>query len=272
MLAAVPTALLADLDFGAVVGFSLVLTIIVVAIVLDRRKRARHPDQPWLRRKDWAAGRILSGEPDVLRQYVVAMALVILLVAVFLVVEDKPFTGPSLFFISFFLAGGVAILIAAARATLHWRKFGRSAFEMRSVPGVIGGELAGVIRVPTRLCPESGYDLSLVCLHRFRRRSPRAGDQSHTTTVEVVLWQQNQPLVQALPAEDARCSLIPVEFKVPADQPSSGDENPNYSYIIWRLEARATLPGLDYQARFDVPVFALEDSPEESAPPLPPGN
>ena len=49
---------LATIDVEVVVGFLLIFGIIVVAIAVDRRKRGRHLDQPWLWRKDWAAGRI----------------------------------------------------------------------------------------------------------------------------------------------------------------------------------------------------------------------
>jgi hypothetical protein len=57
-----------------------------------------------------------------------------------------------------------------------------------------------------------------------------------------------------------------VRFDIPADaRPThavSGDAE-----IVWRLEATAALPGVDYSARFDVPVFAgAGTTPAASAP------
>jgi hypothetical protein len=44
-----------------------------------------------------------------------------------------------------FPAVGAGLLVWAVRATLRWRKFGSSTFEMTTLPGVIGGPLRGTI-------------------------------------------------------------------------------------------------------------------------------
>jgi hypothetical protein len=50
-----------------------------------------------------------------------------------------------------------------------------------------------------------------------------------------------------------------VLFAVPYEQRETSDEDPN-STIVWRLEVTADIPGVDYLATFDVPVFKTEDS------------
>lgn len=47
---------------------------------------------------------------------------------------------------------------------------------------------------------------------------------------------------------------MPIAFRIPGDVQASDDSNPS-DQVIWRLGVRAEVPGVDYQATFDVPVF-----------------
>ena len=253
-------------------GFALLVVIIVALAVWQQRNRARlqsrHPDEPWLRRKDWADGKIPSqSKHQVILQCVIAgiwNLITLPFTLLFVRRLDTPGTWMAIVILTVFWLVGLAILVGAIRSVIRWRKFGQSVFDLRSVPGVIGGQLAGIIKVPTRLCPLDGFRLRLACLRRITRRS---GKHHHTS--ETVLWEQEQQQLQALPTDDPQRSVIPVEFDIPHRYPSSDDSNPR-NKVLWRLEARADLPGVDYLVQFEVPVFAVATAPEEAAPPLPP--
>jgi hypothetical protein len=45
-----------------------------------------------------------------------------------------------------------------------------------------------------------------------------------------------------------------VEFQIPSDCEPSDERNPN-DRTLWRLTASAKVPGIDYSATFEVPVF-----------------
>ncbi len=52
----------------------------------------------------------------------------------------------------------------------------------------------------------------------------------------------------------------PVFFHIPADcQPTSPE--PTDKHVVWRLDASANAPGVDYHATFDVPVFRIAAAP-----------
>ncbi len=158
-----------------------------------------------------------------------------------------------------FPLAGVGILIWAIRSTIQWRKFGNSTFELASVPGVIGGSLGGVILMGRHIRPEGGFYVKLSCVNRVTTGS---GDNESTT--EHILWESEQQLDRELLGSDPSRSAIPVYFQIPYTCAETHSE-PSDNNIVWRLEARAEVPGVDYEAVFEAPVFKTEQSSEQPA-------
>ncbi len=153
-----------------------------------------------------------------------------------------------------FPAVGLILILAVAVVVLRWRKYGQSVFEMASLPGVIGGQLAGVIRVSKKVEPEESFRLALNCVNRVVTHS---GDSDNIS--ENVLWQDEQLIAHELSQSDPEQSAIPVLFQIPYEcRPS--DETEANDKIIWRLGVSAKTPGLDYSAKFEVPVFKTPES------------
>ena len=132
-------------------------------------------------------------------------------------------------------------------SVLRWRKYGQSVFEMASVPGVIGGQLAGVIRTSAKVQPEDGFRLTLNCVQRMTTGSGKNG-----STSENVLWQDEQLIARELLQNDPEQSAIPVLFQIPYEcRPT--DETDANDQTIWRLEVSAKTPGLDYSTSLTCP-------------------
>lgn len=148
-----------------------------------------------------------------------------------------------------FPAVGLILLLAAAVSVVRCRKYGRSVFEMAAMPGVIGGQLAGVVRVSRKVRPEDGFRLTLNCV---RRTTTHSGDSDRTS--ETVLWQDEQILALELMQNDPEQTAIPVLFQIPYECHATDEADAN-SQTFWRLEIAAKTPGLDYAATFEVPVF-----------------
>jgi hypothetical protein len=153
-----------------------------------------------------------------------------------------------------FPAVGLGLVVWAVRNIITWRKFGESRFEMAATPGVIGGSLGGAIRLPVHIQPEDGFHLTLTCVNRVTTGS---GDSSSTR--ENVLWQDTRVMKRELLARDRSQSAIPVLFGIPYDSRAT-DDSDSSNEVLWRLEVKAAVPGIDYHARFDVPVFRTEAS------------
>ena len=263
-----PTDAVLDRGFASIGWFALLPLAFVgvgasgIVGVLRGRKDAPllngdAPDAeiPWQTRPDWAAGRIVSSAKKTLGfawLFAVAWNAIAFPVAVMVLSQNvirKGNYGPA--FALIFPAIGVAILFWALRETLRWFRYGESVFEMASVPGVIGGALEGVIRLSHPIRPEGPVRLRLQSLSRFTIR-----DSSENSTREAIVWQGDET------AEIADLGYtIPVALRIPEDASpttviDSGDGT------LWRLEVRARVPGVDYVAKFEVPVLLGELPPQ----------
>lgn len=221
-----------------------------------RRLEQRHPRQPWLWRDDWAKGRIRYQGAKAIQfwGWAVVLALVGTPVAIGLLTKRAPvYAYPAL------LIPLLAVLFLG-RAFFETRralKYGPSTFVLDDTPVKLGGLLKGYV-LNARLPPASS---SIVArLSSIRRASqPRSRwrrlRRRHPT--ELVLWETER----ALPVRrGAQGAMIPVEFALPADQDETSTVDP-MDQIHWRLMVTADTPGIDYEARFDLPVFGREERP-----------
>jgi hypothetical protein len=217
---------------------------------------AANPGQPWLWKKEWAGGVLRSGGKAEM------------LVAVFFALFWNAVSWPILFVIPrelekgnkavllalLFPMAGVGLLVWAVRATIRWIKFGTSTFQMAAVPGVIGGRVAGVVRVPRSVQPEEGFRVVLSCINRVT-----TGSGKSRNTSERALWQDEQMVVGEMLRSDPSSVMVPVLFHAPHGQPETTISGGN-NEVLWRLEVRADIPGVDFVASFEVPVFTTPES------------
>jgi hypothetical protein len=210
---------------------------------------------PWQVRADWAAGRVQSSTKSrmVFLWVVAVLWNSFTLPLLFLLSGDADRNNPGIWIALIFPISGFGLLAAAVHATLRWRKYGRSVFEMTSVPGVIGGALEGNICLGQLLRPEGGCHLHLRCLRRLI-----TGSGKGRSTTESVLWETEHETTGGM------LDVIPVLFAIPPEAQSTDDANPN-DQIIWRLIATAKVPGIPLQLPFDVPVFNVEPTAQQIA-------
>ena len=88
-------------------------------------------------------------------------------------------------------AGALAFGVPVLRLMLRAAKYGHSTFEMAAVPGVVGGSLAGIVRVPRRVKADDGFELTLSWL-----KTEKSGDSSTTR----VVWQDDRSIARELRA------------------------------------------------------------------------
>src|SRR5215472_10227253 len=62
----------------------------------------------------------------------------------------------------------------------------------------------------------------------------------------------------------AEGATIPVSFQVPLDARPTDATSPGDT-ILWKLEADADVPGVDYKDVFELPVFRTKDTPSEAS-------
>ncbi len=212
-------------------------------------------NEPWLARTDWAAGRIPDTDTKIVTPVMSALAVWWLLVSVPIAVAlptilDEPHSQ-WMWLLLLVPAVGVLLMVVTLYQAVRRRKFGQSVFELANTPGVVGGPLAGVVRIPAVIRPEGGFRIKLSCL---RRTEDSDGD-----THESAAWTDQQQVSRTL--DDGRTgeTAVPVLMAIPYDarpsSPPSGETG-----VRWILELSAAVPGVDYQAEFEVPVFKTADS------------
>jgi hypothetical protein len=232
----------------------------IAAAFAGRRKlkeqaalEARHPDSPWLWRPDWASGRVVDSSRATMFSAWIFAALwnLISLPTGFLGAREAiQESKPAAFLALLFPLVGIGLVVWAVRATLRYRKYGVSRLELSTTPAVIGRTLTGMVRAPASLQPGDGFQVTLSCVRRVRTRSGKSSDTSET-----ILW-QDERRVMGQPTRTAAAmeTHIPVAFRLPADAQACDDTDSN-NRVLWRLQLSANVPGIDYESRFEVPVF-----------------
>jgi hypothetical protein len=231
------------------------LAMLVAGLRLRRRQRlldAAPPEAPWMARADWAAGLITSASRQQ-AAFAVLFATFWNLIAwpiVLLNGGDILRRGGGALMAFLFPVVGLALAAWALREIRAAQRYGKAVFQMAAVPGVLGGRLAGLIRLPDTARPEAGFLITLRCV-----RSYRSGKHSRTE----VLWTNERRLdVESLPLVDVGHAL-PVLFALPYDQPASGAWDGRGS-IAWHLHVKGQQPGVDVDLMFEVPVFKTAES------------
>jgi hypothetical protein len=214
---------------------------------------AANPAKPWLKRADWAAGKIKTdGIPHMKSYLTMGITLVALggLIVVLVVPKALRDGNNSALVALVFPVVGIAFLISVIKKILAHRRFGDCIFEMEQTPAPIGGALEGAIRTGVPLKPEDGLSLELFCI-----RKTTSGAGQNRRTDEKILWQDEKKIKSDSP--ELKSGKIPIQFDLPPGQPQCSERGSEA--ICWRLEMK--IPAANFHATFDVPVFKIADAP-----------
>jgi hypothetical protein len=252
--------------------FGLTFTAIGVYLYRSWRKTAalrdRHPGQPWMWREDWAAGYIADNslaETAGLWIFAVLWNLISWAIASAFGPQLLHPESKVLYVVLLFPAIGVLLLIAAARATMRRQKFGASICRPSQMPVRPGAPVRFAVQMRLAEPPEQGMLFKLACVRRVT-----TGSGKSSSTTETVLWQDEQRIESGAIAPGPSGSEANVVFRLPGDARQTDPRDPR-NQILWRLTATAEVPGMDYAAGFEVPVYGepppldAEDEPEWAA-------
>jgi hypothetical protein len=248
--------------FGGLIG----LRVALRQFRQEQELQAAHPNEPWLWRTGWASRRIEdSSRVDLLGAWIFALFWnLVSAPAGYLGVraalqEGKPAAAVALLF----PLVGLGLLARAIQLSIRKRKYGVSRLELDTLPAAIGQKLTGTVRTTMASLPAGQFLAELTCIRRTITRSGKSG-----STSERILWQERQQVRGEQIRDAAGMGVrIPISFPLPRDV-EPWDTSDSNNKILWRLEVSAEVPGVDYAARFEVPVFrtaggALPGEPAE---------
>ncbi len=252
--------------FGLVfsgVGFGL-MSVPVLGTRLQQRQhqlQAEHPSEPWLWRKDWASGRIPSQtRGNMIGAWIFAALWNLVSAPILYMVPRQAVKNPAVFIGLLFPIAGIFLLVRAIRQTLAYFEFGKTYFEMASVPGVIGRNLKGMIQARFPHSPDHGVHLRLSCINRVT-----SGSGNSSSTTENILWRDEVDLSSSQIYPGPAGTTIPVDFHIPWGAQAS-EKRSARSQTLWLLEGIADVPGVDYHDIFEVPVFRTQQTPVQPDP------
>ncbi len=215
---------------------------------------------PWMARKEWARGWIPCGSRRK-AWFTVGFALVwntisapLLWVLPEEVIEKDNYAA---LLGLFFPLVGLGLFVWAVRAVIRWWKFGESILELKTRPGVIGGRFEATLHTRLALGESDEFQVRLVCVNRVT-----SGSGKNRSTSERIRWEERRTIGRPVIARGMRGASVPMGFTVPYDCEPSNQLNPDNT-IVWRLEVDTAVAGVDYAARFDVPVFQTDESSPE---------
>ena len=217
------------------------------------RLREQYPDAPWLWREEWATGRIFSeGSANAMAAWLFATFWNAVSWPIFYFVYFNPsesfgVLGSFTILSAIFPLTGIVLIGLAIRATLRWVASRGSYLEMATIPGQIGGALAGTVRLmpPSRANRE--FKVTLSCINR---------SSGQNSKVEEVIWRSDQTV------RGSSFSGIHVDFQIPPEcQPT--DAASADSSIMWRLVTTAPFSSRTFEAAFEVPVFNVVRVPAQ---------
>jgi hypothetical protein len=205
----------------------------------DALARARNPDRPWLWRADWASGRIVCATG--LWGSILAGAGGFLIALCLALAWDEPHAALLLF-----AAIGLALLGLGIRGLRSWRHHGDPVLELSTLPGVIGGRLAGVVRFRAPVAPPGRFRATLSCKNQMQESG-------------TLLWQDEDLIAPARVSLGHDGLRVPVSFAIPYDREESRGRRGQES-VQWSLEIRSVGGRDACSATFTVPVFRTADS------------
>jgi hypothetical protein len=213
-----------------------------------------YPGQPWMWNEDWASRRVRdSNRTNAAVLWVIAIFCNAVSWPVLLVLPKELRNENYVVLVAaIFPVAGVILIGGAILRTIRAMRFQHSVLVLDHVPVPPGGTLRGHVEVSYEPLAEArSIIVRLTAVNRVR---------SGKSAIESIVFQEESEIARGSVSRMPNGVSIPIAFDVPHDVAESRTEG--NSQLHWRLTVDAEVPGVDYGASFDVPVFGTP-SPAE---------
>ena len=253
--------------FGAVFGvagfglWALGITTIAGARAALKRRR-EHPNEPWYWDHAWNKQFAVSGGPGAAIQgFAVAGFLALFLsmfnwAAFFSGKPDVPIWVKGL--IGLFDLITLLVLGGAFYALFQYFKYGKSRLHFARFPFRPGGTFEAGLEASRRLYRAE----TIVVVLRYIEEIVVTTGSGKNRSTRIDLFSLHEIRQQIDPRHlnpDSDLGL-PITMRLPADLPTRLHEKPRR---YWELDVSADTPGIDYSARFLIPVYGDEPRPSD---------
>jgi hypothetical protein len=219
-----------------------------------RREAAQRPSKPWLYDHHWRReGIAFSAFDDMLKRLLAALVWTTLLLPFGWVGMNIRGAWPFLVAVGIFGLLGLIFWFRWAQMLLDLLRYGNSFLTYESFPFALGGTLRARLRSPHNISAIDQLTLTLRCVQE-KYVTTGSGDNRQTNVVCYQLYNDvanyDRDRLAGLAGND-----IPIEFRLPADQPTTNlAATPP---IYWEIEAKGKARSVGYEAVFLVPVYKV---------------
>lgn len=209
------------------------------------------PGRPWMWRSDWAAG----SSAEVLREghqrlwlWTIGWGLITSAV-LWEARKGMPDVDGLRAVVAAVVAGAIVLLTITIYRTLRTWRYGRVRLQLHANPYRPGGTVSATLHATSKLAPTGPIKVTLAYVHEYVKSSGRT-----SFTHENVLWSDTRSIETAAMKTSPGAVEVPIRFELPGDAESTDDAiHTNRHY--WRIEAEAPVKGIDFKARFEIPVW-----------------
>jgi hypothetical protein len=215
-----------------------------------RREAAARPGEPWFYDYHWRReGMAFSAFDDMVKRLLAAIVWTTFLL---------PFAWvgmlgawPFLVAVGIFGLVGLIFWYRWAQMLCDFLRYGNSFLAYGDFPFMLGGTVRARLRVPRHISAIDELSLTFRCVEEKYVTTNRGGERE-TNVVCYELYSESVTLDRQRLSGMA-VGEIPIEFKIPADQPATTliATPPTY----WELEAKGKSQGVKYESVFLVPVY-----------------
>lgn len=255
--------------FGAV--FSGIGVWTFVSTLRSRRKQAegqqklkKHADAPWRARPEWRSPEFV--DESTIDKSIILFAIVwngISWPITYIFLRDvmgADDVETAAFLVFIFPLIGLGFIGAVVYQWLRARKYGKSRLELDRLPARLGQPVGGLIAtgVDAGEGPEEGFKVQLSCFRQYVTYR-RDSDGDRTKRIERDVQWRDEAHVRGRPYGDGSKLEVPFSFEVPSDAPASTPLK-SETRMLWEVQITADVPGIDYQAAFEIPVFPPDET------------
>jgi hypothetical protein len=224
----------------------------VIRKAIWRRESAERPNEPWLTDHHWRReGIAFSAFDDMFKRLFAALLWTAFLVPFGWVGWTQRGAWPFLVAVGIFGLLGLIFWVRWAQMLFDFLRYGNSFLTYDQFPYSLGGTFNARLRVPHHVSALDELTLTLRCVQE-KYVTTGTGQNRTSSVVCYELYGESITL-----GRDRLNGLVvgevPVEFKVPSDQPATTLISTPPTY--WELEAKGKARGAGYEAVFLVPVY-----------------
>jgi hypothetical protein len=210
-------------------------------------------EKPWTQRKDWAEGKVIhdgAGSLGLLIGFTILWNVMSWGISAFAIIVEWE-SGDVPWFILVFPLIGLLLIVMTFRTWSRKRKFGISVMKLDTLPAYLGDRLRCSIKtgVPALDDPAKIFYVRFQCAQRTSSRD----SEGKKRVSEKELWGEEKEVYAQL-SESMKTLNVSIYFSVPPDLPPT-ELIPEDDRILWRLSVTCKVPGVDYAAQFEVPVY-----------------